>query len=57
MPEAELPDRRSRVYSVPFGGDFCDATATFVPNPPGHDPMAVSQHLNLFPKMNGKDFF
>lgn len=49
MPVAEPPARRSRVYSVPFGTDFCDGTATFVLNRAGDDPMAVSNIILLLP--------
>ncbi len=49
MLEADLPDRRSRVHSVPFGTDFCDATATFVLNRAGDDPMAVCNIILLLP--------
>jgi ATP-dependent helicase/nuclease subunit B len=49
MPEAEPHHQRSRVYSVPFGADLCDATATHVLQHAGADPMAVSNILLLLP--------
>jgi len=49
MPQAEPQARRSRVFSVPFGTDFCEAVATFVLNRAGVDPMAVSNVILLLP--------
>jgi ATP-dependent helicase/nuclease subunit B len=41
--------QRSRVFSVPFGADFCDATTAYILERAGTDPMAVSEILLLLP--------
>lgn len=49
MPVAEPLYYRSRVFSVPFGTSFCDATATHILGSAGVDPIAVSNILLLLP--------
>ena len=49
MPEAEQQPIRSRVYSVPFGADLCDATAAHILRHAGIDPIAASTFILLLP--------
>ncbi len=49
MPEADPHHQRSRVHSVPFGADLCDATAAHILQHASADPLAVSEMLLLLP--------
>lgn len=49
MLEAENGQRRSRVLSVPFGIDFCDATASHILEKASADPLAISNMIVLLP--------
>lgn len=49
MSGTELSHRRSRVFSVPFGTDFCDAIVAHVLDRASDDPMAVSNIILLLP--------
>jgi ATP-dependent helicase/nuclease subunit B len=49
MPETESGQSRARVLSVPFGIDFCDATARHILNQAGIDPLAISNMVVLLP--------
>jgi ATP-dependent helicase/nuclease subunit B len=49
MQAADQHNQRSRVFSVPFGADFSDATTAHILEGAGTDPMAVSEMLLLLP--------
>lgn len=53
MREAENDQKRSRVFSVPFGIDLCDATASHILSQAGTDPLAISNMLLLLPNNRG----
>lgn len=49
MQKAENPGGLTRVYSVPLGEDFCDATVAYIMAQSGDDPLAITGTTLLLP--------
>ena len=49
MPSAEPAHRATRVFTVPLGSDFCDATVGFVLANCGDDPLGITRMTLLLP--------
>jgi ATP-dependent helicase/nuclease subunit B len=49
MPDSKTGQRRPSVLTVPFGTDFCDATAAHILSQASTDPLAISNMVVLLP--------
>ncbi len=49
MHSAEPAHRGARVFTVPLGSDFCDATVSYIIAQCGDDPLAITQTTLLLP--------